>query len=89
MFRVVQEALTNIVKHSGAEIATVSLMKTGSLHLQIKDDGKGFQKDKNRKSGGLGLHSMRERAKLSDGHLSILSELNKGTSIEVVWASDC
>ena len=85
VFRVVQEALTNIVKHSDAKNATISLIKKGGLYLQIKDNGKGFQKRENAKGGGLGLHSMRERAKLSEGDMSITSELNKGTSIEVEW----
>jgi len=85
VFRIVQEALTNIVKHSDANVATISIIKKDGLYLQIKDDGKGFQKEKNTKRGGLGLHSMRERTKLSEGNMSVNSELNKGTSIEVVW----
>lgn len=90
IFRVIQEALSNIVKHSGATRASVSLGMDGdALRLVISDDGKGFSvaeklADVSVKSG-LGLKSLRERAQLSSGVLTIGSELGRGTIIAVVW----
>ena len=90
IFRIIQEALSNIVKHSGATRASVSLGMDGdALRLVISDDGKGFSvaeklADVSVKSG-LGLKSLRERAQLSSGVLTIGSELGRGTIIAVVW----
>jgi signal transduction histidine kinase len=73
LYRIVQEALTNIVKH--AEAANVSILLVrgkGSATLVIEDDGQGFDPDKTRE-GGLGLEGMRERAELHEGRLRIES----------------
>jgi signal transduction histidine kinase len=74
LYRIVQEALTNIVKH--AEAANVSILLVrgkGSATVVIEDDGQGFDPDKTRE-GGLGLVGMRERAELHEGRLRIESE---------------
>jgi len=73
LYRMVQEALTNIVKH--AEAANVSILLVRgkeSATVVIEDDGQGFDPDKTRE-GGLGLVGMRERAELHEGRLRIES----------------
>ena len=82
LFRIVQEALQNVVKHSGAKDAVVSLAGTPrSLQLEIADAGDGF--DMSRLSGGLGVLSMRERVHFLDGHMTISSTPGEGTRIVV------
>jgi len=86
LFRIVQEGLRNVQKHSGAAHAEVKLeMLDGKLHLSISDDGKGFNTKDASDRQGLGLWSMRERVRLVDGRLDIQSEKQKGTRIDV-WA---
>ena len=82
LFRIVQEALQNLKKHSGAAKAEVRLSRArNKILVSILDEGKGFDP---RVSGelGLGIRSMRERAHLVGGHLKIYSEPGKGTRIE-------
>ena len=84
LFRIVQEGLRNVQKHSGAAHAEVKLeMLDGELHLSISDDGKGFNIKDGSDRQGLGLWSMRERARLVDGRFEIHSEKEKGTRIDV------
>ena len=84
LFRIVQEGLRNVQKHSGAAHAEVRLeMLDGKLHLSISDDGKGFNTKDVSDRQGLGLWSMRERARLVDGRFEIRSEREKGTRIDV------
>ncbi len=80
VFRIVQEALTNILKYSKATKVKVSIHPVkGRLKINIEDNGCGFVlKDK---SKGLGLITMQERTSLLGGKIEIRSELNKGTSI--------
>ena len=73
LYRIVQEALTNIVKHAEAANVSILLVRAkGSATLVIEDDGQGFDPDKTRE-GGLGLVGMRERAELHEGRLRIES----------------
>lgn len=83
LFRITQEALQNIVKHSGAKHATVSLAETGrKICLHIADSGRGF--DHNwRDRAGLGLLSMRERALLAGGRMGIRTSADRGTRLMV------
>jgi signal transduction histidine kinase len=82
MFRVLQEALQNAVRHSGAKHFKVSLAEcTNQIALTICDEGRGFNPAEALKGSGLGLASMRERLKLVHGELSIESQLRKGTTI--------
>jgi len=82
-YRLVQEALRNVVKHSGATRARVELTGVGStLKLVVVDEGRGFVPDATGLSG-LGLLSMRERVKLLDGEFGIHSEPGMGTRLEV------
>ena len=82
LFRILQEALHNAVKHSGAQRVDVQLRKTpNEIHLIVSDKGRGFDPETAIKQGGLGLTSMQERLRLVQGDLSIISEHNCGTTI--------
>ena len=87
LFRITQEALSNIRKHSEADKAEVRLrFMAGKVRLTISDDGKGFQASEKKTpgiKGGLGLISMRERAQLIGAKLSIKSNIDKGTILSV------
>jgi len=81
-FRIAQEALRNIVKHSHATVAAVDLSRQGDyLVLCVSDDGDGFDIQAVEGRGGLGLISMRERLNLLGGQFSIYSTARIGTSI--------
>lgn len=83
LFRVLQEALNNVARHSGADHVQVCLMaEKDEVKLRIKDGGKGF--DPMRLSDGLGLVSMRERLRLVGGQIKISSALGLGTEVEAV-----
>jgi PAS domain S-box-containing protein len=80
--RVLQEALHNIVKHSGARRVTVRLTYSDrDLSLEIRDDGVGFDVEAARLAVGLGLISMRERIHLISGEFQIRSGAGQGTTI--------
>jgi PAS domain S-box-containing protein len=82
LFRVLQEALQNSAKHSGARHFEVQLCGTShEIHLTIGDSGAGFDSKEAKQSRGLGLVSMEERLKLVRGTFSIDSELKRGTTI--------
>lgn len=89
-FRIIQEALSNIRKHSKAENAVVNLESSDTeLKLYIYDDGEGFDtKAKNAFSqdsnSGFGLMSMKERIDLLNGRLLLNSSIGKGTRINIV-----
>lgn len=83
LFRVAQEALMNVVKHSGAKSAEVQLSsenKDSLIHLRITDDGKGFDPARV-ETDSLGIISMRERLRIVGGVLKIVSHQAKGTQI--------
>jgi len=80
IYRLVQEALANVGRHSQANECTVQLSHdSATLSLVISDDGVGF--DPSGPHGGVGLHSMRERAVSIGGELSIRSQPGAGTTI--------
>jgi len=82
LFRVLQEALQNGVKHSRSAQFIVGLRGIpGGIELSVHDAGIGFDLEAARKGRGLGLISMQERMKLVKGELSIASEVNRGTII--------
>jgi len=84
LFRIVQEALRNIAKHSRTETAKVELSGSGEeIYLCISDNGAGFSPESAQAKGGLGLISMRERLRLIGGHLVVESEPSHGTRIRV------
>ena len=81
LYRIVQEALTNVIKHSRASGVSVLLRrKPDSVAAVIEDDGQGFDVDETR-DGGLGLIGMRERVELIDGRLAVESSSSGGTSV--------
>jgi signal transduction histidine kinase len=82
LFRVLQEALHNSAKHSGARRFEVRLWGTsGEIHFTVSDSGTGFDLQTAMKSRGLGLTSMQERLKLLNGTLAIESQLQHGTTL--------
>jgi signal transduction histidine kinase len=82
LFRVLQEALANLVKHSGARHCRVRLRGSAdALTLEVADDGRGFDAGAAAKGDGLGLISMRERLKLVDGNVAIESAAGRGTTV--------
>jgi PAS domain S-box-containing protein len=89
-FRITQEALNNIAKHSHADFVLLSLLKkNGRIELTIQDNGRGFDPEKAPGSEstlrGLGLTSMKERTELSGGSFDIQSAEGKGTIIRAMW----
>jgi PAS domain S-box-containing protein len=78
--RIVQEALANVRRHSGARRVEVSLeANEDEIRALVSDDGRGFEPDRTRP--GVGLTSMKERAALIGGALEIRSEYSKGTQV--------
>jgi PAS domain S-box-containing protein len=90
IYRVLQEALNNVAKHSKASVVLLSLQKANqTIQLVVRDSGQGFDPEEafSRKgtAKGLGLDSMRERAELSGGFFSIESSKGSGTVIRATW----
>ncbi|MBI2201617.1 MAG: GAF domain-containing sensor histidine kinase [Armatimonadetes bacterium] len=86
VFRIVQEALTNVLKHASATHTTVEVAHRDSrVQMVIFDDGQGFDLSSvsTHREGGMGLLGMRERAELLGGTLTIHSEPGGGTRLEV------
>lgn len=80
LLRLIQEALVNIRRHSGARRASVNLETVGDrVRVKVADDGRGFDREVG--WGGIGLPSMRERAVRLGGDLEILSEPGQGTRV--------
>jgi PAS domain S-box-containing protein len=89
LFRVIQEAVNNIAKHSRAKNVSVALQyKKKAIAVRIKDNGEGFDVDEAISSRdrprGLGLLGMKERVELLKGTLNIMSRPGKGTEIDIV-----
>ena len=83
LFRIVQEGLRNLKKHSGATKAGVRLGRTGGkLFVAVSDDGIGFEIHDLAEKAGLGIRSMEERASLMGGRFEIHSKPGNGTRIE-------
>ena len=84
VYRVAQEALTNIGRHARAEAVTLELLEVGQeLRLTIQDDGVGFEPGSN--STGFGLKGMRERAELAGGRLEVESSPGNGTRLSATF----
>jgi PAS domain S-box-containing protein len=85
LYRVTQEALRNVVTHSGARHAEVRLARVNShIELTIADDGGGFDiATVSQRRRGLGLVSIRERVRLAGGSVSFVTEARKGTRVRV------
>src|ERR1700756_274422 len=84
LFRVLQEALHNAIKHSGVKRIEVQLREeSGEIHLTVSDSGRGFGVEAALQSKGLGLTGMRERVRLVNGTISVDSKPMHGTAIRV------
>lgn len=84
LFRIAQEAIRNVTKHSGATRAEIAVeLKPGSLLMSVSDNGRGFDAADPARASGLGLISMQERTRLAGGTFSLLSKPGSGTSIRV------
>jgi signal transduction histidine kinase len=82
IYRIVQEALTNAVKHGDAERAAVELVEDErGIHVSIRDDGEGFEPTA--ATDGFGLLGMHERVELLQGELTVESAPGNGTQISV------
>lgn len=89
IFRILQEAVSNIVKHAEASRIRFGLEKEGqTLIFRVEDNGRGFdaQAFHETPSEGLGLRGMQERARLSGGIYQMKSVRSKGTSIRITWS---
>jgi signal transduction histidine kinase len=79
-----QEALQNVVKHSGAARARVTLtVKNNGIVLTVDDDGRGFDQEAVKGKDTMGLVSMRERARLVQGQFAVTSSPGNGTRVDV------
>jgi signal transduction histidine kinase len=92
IFRLVQEALHNVAKHSRAELVTLTLDEVGGrIRLMVEDNGDGFSVPESLweepQKKGLGLNSMRERVDLSGGRFSLDSRVGEGTIVTAQWPS--
>jgi signal transduction histidine kinase len=88
IYRIAQEALTNIIRHAKAKNVFVNLVKKGeNFSLSVEDDGVGFDQDKvmtfSKNRGPLGILIMRERAEQVDGEFTLESHIGKGTHLLV------
>ena len=85
LFRITQEALTNVMRHSGAREVQILLARSGThLRLQIRDDGQGFDPAQlTAEQGALsaGVRGMRDRAELFGGRLEVNSACGEGTTV--------
>ncbi|NIA16302.1 MAG: ATPase, partial [Nitrospiraceae bacterium] len=86
LYRIAQEAITNVVRHAGAsQISMILLRQTDEVSLIVEDDGNGFEMDSVDQEGHrpLGLMGMRERASLVGGEFVMASIPGKGVTIRV------
>ena len=84
VYRIVQESLNNIIKHSGAKNVVIRMdVRKDSINGSVSDDGKGFDADSlmEAKDKSFGLSSMKERAEIAHGSITIKSVVGKGTKI--------
>lgn len=88
LYRIAQEALNNIIKHSEATRATIGLyQEPGQVTLRVSDNGRGID-PKMTAIGGFGLENMKERARQIHAKLTIASQPETGTEVSVIWQSD-
>jgi signal transduction histidine kinase len=83
LYYIIVEAMNNVTKHAAASSLTLRMTHAGRhLHLQITDDGQGF--DVSQTTGGLGLRNIRERVARLNGQLSIFSKPGRGARLEAI-----
>ncbi len=89
IYRIMQEAVTNVIKYSGAEVCNIVLdFKDNAVAVRIEDDGRGFEPDDILSSGATGQHfgilGMKERVELLGGTMNVRSEPGKGTELDII-----
>lgn len=86
MYRILQEAMNNTIKHAGATTCSVSyVVDQGGLTVTIEDNGDGFDMNLSPRVDSMGLGIMKERAKQVGGHLETYSALGQGTKVVFTW----
>jgi signal transduction histidine kinase len=89
LYRIAQEVLSNVRKHSDAANATVTLdEREGGYYVRVVDDGVGFAHEAAARPGHLGIAAIRERAELAGGWLRVESASGQGTTVEFWIAPD-
>lgn len=84
LFRIVQECLTNVIKHAEADRVVISFSLEGNqYHLTVRDDGKGFLPDSIQAGKQFGLMGIKERMYIFGGEVTVNTESNKGTEVSV------
>lgn len=87
LFRIIQEVLNNIVKHAQATEITIRIEKPDEQTIiSITDNGKGFNTEKlHSADGGIGIRNITERAFIIDAKLSLISQVNHGTTVRIIF----
>ena len=89
IFRIVQETSTNIIRHSKASESDITIsVKDKLFRISVKDNGIGFDIEKEKGRSKLGLFGIEERAKPWNGKLTIISEKDKGSELIVDFSMD-
>jgi signal transduction histidine kinase len=84
LFRIAQEALTNVARHSGAKRVRIKLETRGEeIRLSIEDDGRGLSAEASANGRGMGMIGMRARARSAGGDVTVRSRPGEGVLIEV------
>ncbi|MDD2673067.1 MAG: ATP-binding protein, partial [Syntrophales bacterium] len=84
LFRILQESLTNIIRHAGATEVGIDIeQKKNSISLRVRDNGRGISKRRSEARNSIGIAGMRERAELAGGEFRITGSRGKGTEIFV------
>jgi len=89
LYRIVQECLNNVIKHSQADKAGVTVALDGqNIVVTVRDNGRGFDREASQTSHGLGLNGMAERARILGGSYAIETEIGSGTTVSVHIPAD-
>jgi Signal transduction histidine kinase len=89
LYRMVQEIFNNIIKHSAAKNISVDVFKENEkICIKICDDGVGFDVENISPKAGMGLHNMRQRAKMIDADILVESQPQQGTSITLTFKEE-